>query len=1155
MTSSVSSETTDDTSSSDSDSSSSSLGFESSSRKATADEKMGSDSIGANSPLGSDSGSEDSTNDHGDAISENGDRSSLNAESRGSSGEAVSSTENGQLRRKLTPEELFLQGNLDISIFYVDATDFRILSVKGSGGAGTVSKAECLSTHKIVAMKELRVNQADEKAKLQYQREVGVLGTAHHPALLGLYGCTEFETEGEPPCIIMPFMEKGSVQDMIDKKPPPKEWDATRKHIVLYGTACGMMYMHSHRLIHRDMKPANILLDENYEPKIADFGLAKYVEHDKTFIQSIYDTGTCQFMAPEMFIPSRHYGFEVDVYAFGMVMYAVLTGEMPFGSMRILHVKAALLRKARPKFPKDFDEKYREIIEECWNDDPAKRPNFGKVVEDLGERFENVDHVVFEKYKEALSKADVAPGIRMEVFLSSGKWRDISAFYVNIDDYEKGDVIGYGGYGSVFHAKHKQTNESFALKELHLFGDEEYVRYTREVGIMGNVRHPTLLELCGCTPFENPPQYIVTRYMRNGSVSTMIRDNGKQKRAEWDATRKHIVLYGTAYGMMYLHKHRVIHRDLKPDNVFLDDDLEPKIADFGLSKFVDAGQSFQQQTMCGTPIFCAPELLSGSSYGFSVDVYAFGLFMFCVLSGDFPVEMKEWKSPQDWYKRIRGGWRPNIPDGIPESYHSLIEMCWDQDPNTRPTFHQVVDALSEVSMPSEIDVKSFKEYQERITQYVTNIPKSSVNVQPSVHEPTPIIPKADVQKHDSVLAVEPQPIEIKSVIMAEIEARQRRDVDFREFAEQECRTIKKQQPKVASKPLLQSFSNSGRQEKKQFKELSKRLNRTYCGSAKRQPKLNLDELPELYAFLKDNNAMIDECYAELLRMIYFTRRGNNDDHHLKDLLRILRFIATAFPPKSDLLVSTIYTQISRIARECSGDIQELAQHCFLRFDAITRTKQCKMLFCRAHTSKTNIASDVAARMVCFGVSLEEIFLFQTKRFPNLVVPKFLIDMVTKMLDLGATKRDDLFQANDHNFLECDQMISRLECGHENFMEGASLQDVMCLFRRWFRDLPVPILWKQEIESLKARSTDSEMLEFADKLPILSRYSLLYLVGFLQLLWKNESQTHVGISDLSRRFMHDITGRSEKEPAVSDPSFLECLIRNCDVSNIFPDGKS
>lgn len=77
-----------------------------------------------------------------------------------------------------------------------------------------------------------------------------------------------------------------------------------------------------------------------------------------------------------------------------------------------------------------------------------------------------------------------------------------------------------------------------------------------------------------------------------------------------------------------------------------------------------------------------------------------------------------------------------------------------------------------------------------------------------------------------------------------------------------------------------------------------------------------------------------------------------------------------------------------------------------------------------------------------------------------------------------------------------------------------------------------------------------MLELVDKLPILSRYSLLYLVGFLHLLWKNESQTHVGISELSRRFMQDITGRSEKEPAVSDPSFLEHLIRNCD-----PAGKA
>ena len=815
-------------------------------------------------------------------------------------------------------------------------------------------------------------------------------------------------------------------------------------------------------------------------------------------------------------------------------------------------VRALVMAGQCPKIPDDFDGDYGEIMTKCWSHNPEERPSFSQVVEYLGEhgRFKNVDYGVFDKYKEALDKADVTPGIRMETLLSSGKWRDISAFYVNVDDYEKDKVIGRGSYGRVFRAKHKQTNEYFALKEL-VYMPDKRIMYEREAWVMGNVRHPTLLELCGCTPVANPPQYILTRYMSNGSVGSMIKENGKQKRAEWDATRKHIVLYGTAYGMMYLHKHRVIHRDLKPDNVFLDDDLEPKIADFGLSKFVSAGQTYQQKTICGTNLFAAPELLSGSAYGFSVDVYAFGMFMFCVLSGGPPRELHAFCG------KIIGGWRPEIPNSIPESYGSLIKACWDQDPNNRPTFHKVVEWLSQESF-SGIDVESFKQYQEKIADLekkMPSIPESTVNVQLNAHEPTPNIPKVEAQKHSSGLSAggkfTPQPIDIKDMIMAEIEARQRRDVDFREFAEQECRTIKKEQPKVASKPLLQSLSNSKGHEKKQFKELSKRLNKTYSGSGKRAPKLNTEELPELYTFLKDNNALIDECYTEIMRMIYFTKRGN-DSHHLTDLLRILRFITTAFSPRSELLVSAIYTQISRIAHECSGDIQELAQHCFLRFDAITRTKKCKMMFCRAR--KASIPSDVVAGKACFGVSLEEIFLFQTKRFPDLIVPKFLIDMVTKMQGLGVDRRKDLFEANDANFKACDRMISRLESGQENFMEEASLQDVMCLFRRWFRDLPVPILWKQEIESLKARSTDSEMLELVDNLPILSRYSLLYLVGFLQLLWKSESRTNVGISELSRLFMLDITGSSEKEPALSDHRFLECLIRNCDVSNIFPAGK-
>ena len=190
---------------------------------------------------------------------------------------------------------------------------------------------------------------------------------------------------------------------------------------------------------------------------------------------------------------------------------------------------------------------------------------------------------------------------------------DDNACLTTLDDGTK-VIAAYRVVNGV--AQELSKDEYFALKEL-VYMPDKRIMYEREAWVMGNVRHPTLLELCGCTPFQDPPQYIVTRYMSNGSVGHMINENRKQKRAEWDATRKHIVLYGTAYGMMYLHKHRVIHRDLKPDNVFLDDDLEPKIADFGLSKFVSAGQTYQQKTICGTPAFCAPELPSGSAYGTS----------------------------------------------------------------------------------------------------------------------------------------------------------------------------------------------------------------------------------------------------------------------------------------------------------------------------------------------------------------------------------------------------------------------------------------------------------------------------------------------------------------------------------------------------------
>jgi serine/threonine protein kinase len=296
---------------------------------------------------------------------------------------------------------------------------------------------------------------------------------------------------------------------------------------------------------------------------------------------------------------------------------------------------------------------------------------------------------------------------------------DISEFYIELSEYEKLNRLGSGAVGAVFRARHKRTGDIVAIKEIacNVNDDKAQERFEREIQILGTVRHPALLTLYGCTPYVPNTLHspmILTPFMSHGSVEDMLRKerNGTAP-AEWTSTRKHIVLFGIASGMMFMHEHRIIHRDLKPDNVLLDDRYEPKIADFGLSKYVAPNQSLLQSMNPGTPRFMAPELFSDGEFNFKVDVYAFGIVLYMIVTGLEP--FPEITNPFVLGQKVVAGIRPPIPASVPEGFSTLISACWDQDPKHRPLFSHVVHLLGQDEFLSNIDHSMFTEYRRRVS--------------------------------------------------------------------------------------------------------------------------------------------------------------------------------------------------------------------------------------------------------------------------------------------------------------------------------------------------------------------------------------------------------------------------------------------------------
>uniref|UniRef100_A0A0E0DID7 non-specific serine/threonine protein kinase n=1 Tax=Oryza meridionalis TaxID=40149 RepID=A0A0E0DID7_9ORYZ len=199
--------------------------------------------------------------------------------------------------------------------------NFSSSNLLGEGGYGAVYKGNLIDG-RIVAVKQL--SQSSHQGKRQFATEIETISRVQHRNLVKLYGCC---LEGNNPLLVYEYMENGSLDKaLFGSRRLNLDW-ATRFEIFL-GIARGLAYLHEEsriRVVHRDIKASNVLLDTNLNPKISDFGLAKLYD-DKTTHVSTKVAGTFGYLAPE-YAMRGHMTEKVDVFAFGVVLLETLAGR------------------------------------------------------------------------------------------------------------------------------------------------------------------------------------------------------------------------------------------------------------------------------------------------------------------------------------------------------------------------------------------------------------------------------------------------------------------------------------------------------------------------------------------------------------------------------------------------------------------------------------------------------------------------------------------------------------------------------------------------------------------------------------------------------------------------------------------------------------
>ncbi|XP_019089454.1 PREDICTED: serine/threonine-protein kinase STY17-like [Camelina sativa] len=226
-----------------------------------------------------------------------------------------------------------------------------------------------------VAIKILKPERVNAEMLREFSQEVYIMRKVRHKNVVQFIGAC---TRSPNLCIVTEFMTRGSLYDFLHKHKGVFKIQSLLK--VALDVAKGMNYLHQNNIIHRDLKTANLLMDEHEVVKVADFGVAR-VQTESGVMTA--ETGTYRWMAPEV-IEHKPYDHRADVFSYAIVLWELLTGELPYAYLTPLQAAVGVVQKGlRPKIPKQTHPKLTELLEKCWQQDPAQRPDFAEIIEML----------------------------------------------------------------------------------------------------------------------------------------------------------------------------------------------------------------------------------------------------------------------------------------------------------------------------------------------------------------------------------------------------------------------------------------------------------------------------------------------------------------------------------------------------------------------------------------------------------------------------------------------------------------------------------------------------------------------------------------------------------------------------------------------------
>ncbi len=485
--------------------------------------------------------------------------------------------------------------------------DRRIDAVIGEGGMGVVYRAWNMRLHRIEAVKVIASALVRDRGfRERFEREMVIAASIEHPHVITLYDSGE--GPGGQLYIAMRYIEGTNLAELVTQR---GRLDPRLAAHLISQVASALDAAHAQGLVHRDVKPANILIagrDGDHHAFLTDFGIAKRVASGTMATATGTMLGTVDYMAPEQALGERVDAL-ADIYALGATLFKALTGRVPFpGEGDLARIVAKidgqppLATQAAPGIPPAFDA----VIARAMARDPRDR------YATAGELGRTARAAAGQASKSHEVMVAIGPGSIVGDCLLEA-------------------VAGEGGMAVVYRATQLKLDRTVALKLMsrELVDDPVFrTRFEREWKLASAIDHPNVIPIYSAGEADGL-LYIVMRFVAGGTLKEALLARGRL-----EPDRAVEVVEQVASALDAAHVRGLVHRDIKPGNVLIEEATgRVFLTDFGLAKAHGDEDITGRGEILGTVRYMAPERHRGAAADVPGDVYSLGCVLWDLLGG------------------------------------------------------------------------------------------------------------------------------------------------------------------------------------------------------------------------------------------------------------------------------------------------------------------------------------------------------------------------------------------------------------------------------------------------------------------------------------------------------------------------------------------